>query len=142
MALRRQHGEAEIEALAAKFRQSWRDGTLIKSWLKAHADELRRLVQEEDWAWTNIGRALSKAGIAYQTGNGWSGETLRKTVAKAMKPSKRAGRRSHPVTATMTVPSKPAAVIPLFGDRNTESGAKEFRIVRRRPAQNPEIDHD
>lgn len=111
MSARRRHTETEIGALADHFRQSWSDGQLIKSWLRDHADEIRDLVKREDWAWTNIGKALKYAGICYRTGNQWSGENLRKEVIKAclLRESKKSSTNKAP---------------PL------ESGELEFKIIR------------
>jgi hypothetical protein len=86
MSVRGRHSEKEIAELASRFRESWRDGQLIKSWLRTHAEELLHLVRNEDWAWLNIGKALSLAGIRYQTGRPWGGETIRKEVFKARIP--------------------------------------------------------
>ena len=92
MAIRRQHSDAEIAALAEQFRQSRSQGQFIRSWLRAHGDELMDLVRQDDWAWVNLGRALTLAGIAYRTGKPWTGETPRRAVALAKKPLKRAPR--------------------------------------------------
>jgi hypothetical protein len=126
MALRRDHSQAEIETLAEKFRESWSKGQIVKSWLRAHGAELRRLVREEDWAWANIGRALSLAGIVYRTGNAWSPETLRKAVTLACKPGKRALREARRQTV-----SPAASEIP----QPQHDGTGEFRVVRRRPVE-------
>ncbi len=136
MAVRRQHSDAEIAALAEQFRQSWSAGRIIRSWLRAHGDELVRLVRQDDWAWVNLGRALSLAGIAYRTGKPWTGENLRRAVALAQKPLKRAQR----ATAILSEGEAPA---------ETESGTRaeavpdpsplperpepEFRIIRKVP---------
>ncbi len=90
MAIRRQHTDAEITALAERFGQSWSEGQLIRPWLRAHGDELMDLVRRDDWAWVNLGRALTLAGIAYRTGKPWTGENLRRAVTLAQKPLKRA----------------------------------------------------
>ncbi len=92
MVYRRDHNQADIETLAQKFRESWNKGELIRPWLRRHGEELRALVRDEDWAWENIGKALSLAGIAFKTGNPWGGENLRRSVALALKPRKGRGR--------------------------------------------------
>ena len=78
MAIRRQHTDAEIAALAERFGQSWSEGQLIRPWLRAHGGELMDLVRRADWAWINLGRTLTLAGIAYRTGRPWTGENLRR----------------------------------------------------------------
>lgn len=115
MVLRRAHSEAEIAALAEKFRESWSDGQLIRSWLRRHGEELRLLVRDEDWAWVNIGKAMALAGIRFRTGNAWTGENLRRSVDLAMKPRK--GRTQEP---TALVSTRPDA-----------KGEPEFRVIRR-----------
>jgi len=127
VAVRRNHNQAEIEALAATFRESWTKGQIVKSWLRIHAGELRRLVHEEDWAWVNIGCALSLAGIAYRTGNAWSAENLRKAVILACKPTKRALREAARVPAQKASPALPMSAEP------------EFRIIRRQTANHETV---
>ena len=70
MVLKRDHREADVEALAKKFREDWSEGEVIRSWLRRHGEELRNLVRNEDWSWENIGKALSQAGIQFKTGKG------------------------------------------------------------------------
>lgn len=60
MVLKRSHSQAEIEELARTFRETWSEGQVIRSWLRSHSEELRKLVREEDWSWANIGKALSR----------------------------------------------------------------------------------
>lgn len=133
MVLKRDHNDAEIERLAEKFRESWSEGQVIRSWLRQHSSELRKLVREEDWSWANIGRALSAAGIQFKTGKGWTGENVRRAVDLAMKPRKgRAGKPqatlSAPVPATWPVqPSHAPSPSPR------PAGEPEFRIIQRGP---------
>lgn len=128
MSLRRRHTEAEIRRLADHFRESWSDGQLIKSWLRAHADELRDLVKREDWAWENIGKALTYAGIRYQTGNLWRGENLRKEVIKACVPRK--PKKPLKEMADSKIPPSLASYLNKIGP--SETGEPEFQIIRSR----------
>lgn len=121
MSVRRRHTEAKIKALADHFKQSWSDGQLIKSWLRAHADELRDLVKREDWAWTNVGKALTLAGISYQTGHPWKGENIRKELIKACLP------REQRKTAMIDPLPLPIAL------RHSPPGESEFQLIRRNP---------
>jgi hypothetical protein len=127
LSLRRKHTEAEIRALANHFQESWSDGQLIKSWLRVHAEELRALVKQEDWAWTNIGKALTYAGIRYQSGNQWTGENLRKEVIKACLP--RQSRKPRTAQNSRMPPSL-ATYLDKYGPTNV--GEPEFKIIQRR----------
>lgn len=127
--LKRDHNDAEIENLAQKFRETWSEGQIIRSWLRNNSAELRKLVREEDWSWTNIGKALSAAGIQFQTGKGWTGENVRRAVDLAMKPRKaRAGKVQPPAAPTTISPSPLAAVSP-----SRPAGEPEFKIIQRGP---------
>jgi hypothetical protein len=123
LSLRRRHTEAEIRRLADHFQESWSDGQLIKSWLRDHANELRELVKCEDWAWINIGKAMTLAGIRYQTSKPWSGEGVRKEVIKACAPKKSRQRINAIPGLTVTAP-------PISHD--TPPDEPEFKLIRRK----------
>jgi hypothetical protein len=135
--LKRDHSDAEIETLAQEFRESWSEGQVIRSWLRQHSAQLRKLVREDDWSWANIGKALGAAGIAFKTGKPWTGENVRRAVDLAMKPRK--VRTAGPaVLAEPVVPSSqlpaPAVVLsspPLATPR--PPGEPEFKIIQRGP---------
>ncbi len=134
MAVRRQHSDAEIAALAEQFRQSWSEGRIIRSWLRAHGDELIELVRRDDWAWVNLGRALTLAGIAYRTGKPWTGENLRRAVALAQKPLKRMPRTktAQPDDETPVEPLRgPGAELAPTPSLLPERPEPEFRIIGR-----------
>lgn len=139
MVLKRNHNDAEIEKLAEKFRESWNEGHIIRSWLRHHSDELRKLVREEDWSWTNIGRALSAAGIQFKTGKGWTGENVRRAVDLAMKPRK--GRVGKP-QATVSAPPPPAtwSTEASRAPSPRPPGEPEFRIIQRGPGSSRRAD--
>jgi hypothetical protein len=124
MVYRRDHSRSDIETLAQKFRECWNTGELIRPWLRRHGEELRTLVRDEDWAWKNIGKALSLAGIAFKTGNPWTGENLRRSVALALKPRKGRGRPA----AKAAMPPKPET-----------KAEPEFRVIRRGPGDGQPI---
>jgi len=134
MAVRRQHSDAEIAALAEQFRQSWSEGRIIRSWLRAHGDELIDLVREDDWAWVNLGRALTLAGIAYRTGKPWTGENLRRAVALAQKPLKRA-QRAKAVRPDEDVSAETLRRPEPVSDQSPrcDGPEPEFRIIRKAP---------
>jgi hypothetical protein len=124
MVYRRNHTQAEIETLAQTFRESWNDGQLIRPWLRRHGEEMRTLVRDEYWAWDNIGKALSLAGIKFKTGNPWGGENLRRSVALALKPRKGRGRPA----ANAALPPTPETKV-----------EPEFRVIRRGSGVTPPI---
>ena len=126
MVYRRDHTEAEIEALAARFREDWTDGQLVRPWLRRHSEELWALVRDDDWAWANIGKAMTLAGIAFKTGNAWTGENLRRSVDLAMKPRK--GRRKKRQSERDAPSVNQVHPTP-------DGGPGEFRIVRRRDSE-------
>ena len=134
MVLKRDHREADVEELAKKFREDWSEGKVIRSWLRSHGEELRNLVRNEDWSWANIGKALSLAGIQFKTGNGWTGENVRRAVDLAMKPKQfRAGKSSQP--SAPTAPASPSlSPSPLSASPPPRpAGEPEFRIIQRGP---------
>jgi hypothetical protein len=132
MVLKRDHRETDVEALAKTFRENWNEGEIIRSWLRRHGEELRTLVRHEDWSWANIGKALSTAGIQFKTGNGWTGENVRRAVDLAMKPKKaRAGKlQASSIPTALPAPTSPPPSAPL---PQRPSGEPEFRIIRRGP---------
>ncbi|HVT81568.1 MAG TPA: hypothetical protein VHM90_13045, partial [Phycisphaerae bacterium] len=141
LVLKRDHTQADIETLAQKFREDWSEGDVIRSWLRRHSEELRKLVREEDWSWANIGKALSAAGIQFKTGNGWTGENVRRAVDLAMKSRK--GRAGKP-QATLSAPPPPA-VWPPDSLRTPPlsprpPGEPEFRIIQRGPGSTRRAD--
>lgn len=78
---------AEIEALADTFRPLWRQGDVVRIWLRQHHALLRSLVHNE-WSWAAIGEALTQAGITYRTGKPWTAKQLRSELSRALIPLK------------------------------------------------------
>ena len=133
MGLKRNHQDAHVEALANKFREDWSEGQVIRSWLRRHGEELRNLVRHEDWAWVNIGKALSLAGIKFKTGKTWTGENLRRAVDLAMKPKTvRAPRSQAPSPLSAAALSTVTSAPPLSPPPPIASGEPEFRIIQRK----------
>ena len=133
MVLKRDHNDAEIEKLAEKFRESWSEGQVIRSWLRSHSADLRKLVREEDWSWTNIGRALSAAGIQFKTGKAWTGENVRRAVDLATKPRKARETTQSAVPKVAAVPVSVPAMPASAQAAPKAPGEPEFRIIRRGP---------
>ena len=92
MSLKRKPTDAEIEMLAATFRPFWRQGDVVRPWLRQHRDMLLELVHGE-WSWAAVGEALSKAGITYRTGAPWTAKALRSEFSRAQAPLKGYRRR-------------------------------------------------
>lgn len=131
MVLKRDHRDADVEELAEKFREDWSEGEVIRSWLRRHGEELRNLVRHEDWAWANIGKALTKAGIQFKTGKDWTGENVRRAVDLAMKPKKARTAESSPPP-----PAAPPSFAPLpmsVPSAHRPVGEPEFKIIQRGP---------
>ncbi|HQT89989.1 MAG TPA: hypothetical protein PK677_15860 [Acidiphilium sp.] len=87
MSLKRRPTDAEIEALAEIFRPLWRQGDIMRPWLRQHHELLRSLVHGE-WSWAAVGAALTKLGITYRTGKPWTEKGLRSELSRALMPLK------------------------------------------------------
>lgn len=80
---KRSRTDAEVAKLAARFGVDWNPADAVETWLRRHARELSLIVRDDGWSWTDVGRALAAAGIAYRTGRPWSAPILRKKVCEA-----------------------------------------------------------
>ncbi|MCU4162107.1 hypothetical protein AiwAL_18805 [Acidiphilium sp. AL] len=87
MSLKRRPTDADIEALAEIFRPLWREGDIMRPWLRQHHELLRSLVHGE-WSWAAVGAALTKVGITYRTGTPWTDKRLRSELSRALMPLK------------------------------------------------------
>ncbi|OYV48268.1 MAG: hypothetical protein B7Z77_10805 [Acidocella sp. 20-58-15] len=87
MSLKRRPTDADIEALAEILRPLWRQGDIMRPWLRQHHELLRSLVHGE-WSWAAVGAALTKVGITYRTGTPWTDKRLRSEFSLAQKPLK------------------------------------------------------
>ena len=87
MSLKRRPTDAGIEALAEIFRPLWRQGDILRPWLRQHHELLRSLVHG-DWSWAAVGAALTKVGITYRTGTPWTDKRLRSEFSRALMPLK------------------------------------------------------
>ncbi len=109
MPLKRIHTEAEIETLADTFRPLWRQGDVLRPWLRQHYGTLLDLVHG-DWSWTAIARAMTRAGITYRTGKSWNADWLQSEVYRACRPLK--GYRRQKQTARLSPPAPSAPLAP------------------------------
>lgn len=142
MAKRRNQTAEEIADLADRFRESWNEGRVLRSWLKAHADEILELAKNH-WSWENLGKALTSAGITYQTGTPWTGENLRRNLKRTLIPGKRElkllrmgpGPDGDPPSPPPSAPTSPVA-LPLELTAAPPPSVQpelEFKLIRRRP---------
>ena len=101
MSLKRRPTDADIEALADIFRPLWRQGDLLRPWLRQHHELLRSLVHGE-WSWAAVGAALTKLGITYRTGTPWTDKRLRSELSRALMPLKGYRQRQPKLEARAT----------------------------------------
>ena len=87
MSRKRIHTEAEIASLAEMLRPLWRQGDVVRPWLRQHYDMLFNLVHG-DWSWAAIARAMTLADITYRTGKSWTADWLQSEVYRARQPLK------------------------------------------------------
>lgn len=142
MAKRRNQTAQEIADLAERFRESWNEGRVLRSWLKAHAAEILELAKDH-WSWENLGKALTSAGITYQTGTPWTGENLRRNLKRTLIPGKRELKLLRTVLGPhIDAPEPPpptptaSAALPLgLADASPPpvQPELEFKLIRRKP---------
>ncbi len=110
MPIKRQPSEAELDALAERFRVLWRQGDVLRPWLRKHHAMIRALVHD-DWSWATVAEALTRAGITWRTGRAWLAEGLRREIVRASIPLKSQDRASQAPSpaAPYPAPGTPAA---------------------------------
>jgi hypothetical protein len=77
----------EINTLADEFRPLWRDGDVVRPWLRIHAIRLRSLIAD-GWSWAGLATVLTQAGITYRTRRPWTVNALKAEVSRANVPLK------------------------------------------------------
>ena len=82
MPIKRQPTDTELDAMAKRFRALWREGEILRPWLRKHHALFRELV-DDDGSWAAVAAALTRAGITWRTGRAWSGEGLRREIVRA-----------------------------------------------------------
>ena len=142
MAKRRNQTSQDISELAANFRALWNEGQVLKSWLKIHGPAILERAKSGQWSWDNLGRAMTEAGITYQTGTPWTGENLRRNLLRAQIPGKRELKllrgSSEPAQQTTSqmanaTPANDASITvlrPTLG-KPRELAGPEFQLIRR-----------
>ena len=108
MPIKRQPSEAELDALADRFRALWRPGDVLRPWLRKNHATIRTLVHD-DCSWAAVAEALTRAGITWRTGRAWSAEGLRREMVRASIPLK---SRIWAAEATAMAASDPAPGVP------------------------------
>ncbi len=68
--------EDDIEVMAEALAQRWRRGDGIEPFLRDLEPELSRRVRDQHWSWESLALAFNRAGITYQSGRVWTGQTL------------------------------------------------------------------
>src|ERR1700750_2275496 len=89
MAKRRNQTSQDISELAENFRAVGNGRQVLTSWLNIHGPAILERAKSGQWSWDNLGRAMTEAGITYQTGTPWTGENLRRNLLRAQIPGKR-----------------------------------------------------
>ncbi len=89
--------DEEVDALALRLSMLHKRGQSIRPFLRKHASVFRDLMND-DWSWSGIAMAMTKAGIMYETKTEWSGTVLMKTFWRAQLPlkGKQTNSRSDP----------------------------------------------
>jgi len=138
MPMKRQPSDAELDALAGRFRAMWRDGNAVHPWLRKHHAMIRDLVDDE-WSWLAVADALTRAGITWRTGRPWSAEGLRRTVDRAAIPLKSRGKRQSPSPGFQPHVQSEASPPMVAADRAAADGvsAPRFRPARPKPYEPP-----
>jgi hypothetical protein len=134
MTKRRNQTSQDISDLAERFRAAWNDGQVLRSWLKTHGPEILELSKHGNWSWDNLGKALTEAGITYQTGTPWTGENLRRNLRRTQIPGKRELKllRMAAVEPAATPVNTQAAPDLSAGIAERQTPAlPEFQLIRR-----------
>lgn len=127
------HTAQDIADLATRLRETWSNGQILRSWLRTHANEILELLNDKDWSWENLGRALTAAGITYQTGTPWTGENLRRNLKRAQMPGKRELKLLRMQAPEPDPPMPPMSPAPISQapDARQNSTTPEFQLIRR-----------
>lgn len=106
MPRKRPRTDADVERLAAEFRERWTPAYGISPWLRKMGPRLHRMVRDDSWAWADIGRAMTLAGITYESGKPWNGTLLMVKAAQARKQLRdRLTRAALPEVASLQSPA-------------------------------------
>lgn len=129
----------DIAELAERFGTSWNEGRVLRSWLKAHAEEILELAKNH-WSWENLGKALTAAGITYQTGTPWTGENLRRNLKRTLVPGKRELKLLRMTSEPRPEPPPPVPTSPVSLPLEFTAAVAppaqsepEFKLIRPRP---------
>jgi hypothetical protein len=112
MPLKRQPTPEEIDVLADEFRPLWRDGDVIRPWLRKHGRRLRALIAD-GWSWAALATVLTRAGITYRTKRPWTVNALKAEVSRANAPSKAHKSTQGPKAADMRLGEAFSSATPI-----------------------------
>ncbi len=127
MSRKRIHTAAEIESLAEMLRPLWRQGDVVRPWLRQHYGMLLELVHG-DWSWAAIARAMTLAGITYRTGKAWDADWLQSEVYRARQPLKGYQRKTAtgpPQSTAQQTETAFAAPVPVPVPEAVPVGARD-----------------
>ena len=100
--------------MAERFRALWREGEILRPWLRKHHMLFRELV-DDDGSWGAVAAALTRAGITWRTGRPWSGEGLRREIVRARVLLKKRDKAVQAPALPTATPALPALI--AHGDR-------------------------
>ena len=134
MPIKRQPSEAELDALAERFRVLWRQGDVLRPWLRKHHAMIRALVHD-DWSWAAVAEALTRAGITWRTGRAWLAEGLRREIVRASIPLKSHGQgEPSPLPgSSLSSPGNASRAAGSGGEPGASAGP--YRAIRRPAAK-------
>lgn len=112
MPRKRPRTDADVERLAAEFRERWTPAYGISPWLRRMAPRLHRMVRDDSWSWADIGRAMTVAGITYESGKPWTGPLLMTKAAQARKQLRDRADRSPLPPASAPQPAPMVTMLP------------------------------
>ena len=145
MPRKRPRTDADVEKLAAEFRERWTPAYGITPWLRRMGARLQRMVREDSWAWADIGRAMTLAGITYESGRPWTGTLLMVKAAQARKQSRDRLTRAPvapsapatvpPLAAVNTLPTSPIDTQQLWLDQTDETAEPGFALASFTPSE-------
>jgi hypothetical protein len=113
MPFKRRPTPDEIDVLADEFRPLWRDGDVVRPWLRTHAMRLRSLIAD-GWSWAGLATVLTQAGITYRTRRPWTVNALKAEVSRANAPLKAYKSTPRDVAAEMLRPSSFGETRPMM----------------------------
>lgn len=133
MPRKRPRTDADVEKLAAEFRERWTPAHGITPWLRRMGPRLHRMVRDDSWAWADIGRALTLAGVTYESGRPWTGTLLMVKAAQARKQIRDRGARATAAVGTTHASSFALTPAPVHQPSSTPLQVEQSSFGLGRP---------